>query len=46
MGILLKHYLKKPAEGDAEFRRVVQLGSDDPEILKSAEEELAHAGKP
>ena len=46
MGILLKHYLKKPAEGDAEFRKVLQLGSADPEIQKSAEEELAHPGKP
>jgi len=42
MGILLKHYLKMPAEGDAHFRKVVQLGgSVNPEILKSAEQELA-----
>lgn len=41
MGILLKHYLKKPAEGDAHFRRVVQLNPKDPDVLKSAQEELA-----
>jgi len=46
MGILLKHYMKLPAEGDAHFRKVVQLGgSNDPEILKSAEEELVPGGK-
>ena len=45
MGVLLKHYMKKPAEGDQHFRRVVQLGSPDPEILKSAEEELVPGGK-
>ncbi len=46
MGILLKHYLKKSAEGDAHFRKVVQLGgATDPEILKSAEEELVPGGK-
>lgn len=44
MGILLKHYLKKPAEGDAHFRRVVQLNPKDADVLKSAQEELA-AGK-
>jgi tetratricopeptide (TPR) repeat protein len=45
MGILLKHYMKKPAEGDAHFRKVVQLGgSAAPEILKSAEEELVPGG--
>jgi Tfp pilus assembly protein PilF len=42
LGILLKHYLKLPAEGDAHFRKVVQLGDKvNPEILKSAEQELA-----
>ena len=41
MGILLKHYMKKPAEGDQHFRRVVQLGTADPDVLKSAQEELA-----
>jgi len=41
LGILLKHYMKKPAEGDAHFRRVVQLGTADPDVLKSAQEELA-----
>jgi len=41
MGILLKHYMKKPAEGDAHFRRVVQLNPKDPDVLKSAQEELA-----
>lgn len=47
MGILLKHYMKKPAEGDVHFRKVVQLGgATDPEILKSAEEELVPGGKP
>ncbi|MDQ7834690.1 MAG: tetratricopeptide repeat protein [Humidesulfovibrio sp.] len=45
MGILLKHYLKLPAEGDAHFRKVVQLGSASPEITKSAEQELAAAAK-
>jgi len=45
MGILLKHYMKLPTEGDAHFRKVVQLGSSDPEILKSAEEELVPGGK-
>jgi len=46
MGILLKHYMKLPAEGDAHFRKVVQLGgAADPEILKSAEEELVPGGK-
>lgn len=46
MGILLKHYMKLPAEGDVHFRKVVQLGgSSDPEILKSAEEELVPGGK-
>ncbi|MDR3641880.1 MAG: hypothetical protein P4L39_11210 [Humidesulfovibrio sp.] len=43
MGILLKHYLGKPAEGDAHFRRVVQLSPKDPDVLKSAQEELAPA---
>ena len=41
MGILLKHYMKKPAEGDAHFRRVVQLNPKDAEVLKGAQEELA-----
>ena len=45
MGILLKHYMKKPAEGDVHFRKVVQLGGADPEVLKSAEEELVPGGK-
>ena len=45
MGILLKHYMKKPAEGDAHFRRVVQLGTSDPDVLKSAQEELAARGQ-
>jgi Tfp pilus assembly protein PilF len=45
MGILLKHYMKMPAEGDAHFRKVVQLGgSVDPEILKGAEQELVPEG--
>jgi tetratricopeptide (TPR) repeat protein len=43
MGILLKHYLQKPAQGDAHFRRVVQLNPKDPDVLKSAQEELAAA---
>jgi len=41
MGILLKHYMKRPAEGDAHFRRVVQLNPQDQDVLKSAQEELA-----
>jgi tetratricopeptide (TPR) repeat protein len=41
MGILLKHYLKNPAEGDKHFRRVVQLNPKDPDVLKGAQEELA-----
>lgn len=41
MGVLLKHYMKKPAEGDQHFRRVVQLGTAEPDVLKSAQEELA-----
>jgi len=41
MGILLKHYMQKPAEGDAHFRRVVQLNPKDEDVLKSAQEELA-----
>ncbi len=41
MGILLKHYMKKPAEGDAHFRTVVQLNPKDQDVLKSAQEELA-----
>ncbi|MDP3425896.1 MAG: hypothetical protein Q8S17_00770 [Humidesulfovibrio sp.] len=45
MGILLKHYMKKPAEGDAHFRKVLQLGGTaDPEILKGAEQELVPGG--
>ncbi|SNS01125.1 TPR repeat-containing protein [Humidesulfovibrio mexicanus] len=44
MGILLKHYMQKSAEGDAHFRRVVQLNPKDSDVLKSAQEELA-AGK-
>lgn len=45
MGILLKHYMKKPAEGDAHFRRVVQLNPQDPEVRKGAEAELVPAAK-
>lgn len=45
MGILLKHYMKKPAEGDAHFRRVVQLNPKDQDVLKSAQEELAAPAK-
>lgn len=45
MGILLKHYMKKPAEGDAHFRKVVQLQPKDPEVLKGAEEELVPLAK-
>ena len=41
MGVLLKHYMKKPAEGDVHFRRVVQLNPKDLDVLKSAQEELA-----
>jgi len=41
MGILLKHYLKNPAEGDKHFRRVVQLNPKDQDVLKGAQEELA-----
>ncbi|HWR04880.1 MAG TPA: tetratricopeptide repeat protein [Humidesulfovibrio sp.] len=41
MGILLKHYMQKPAEGDAHFRRVVQLNPKDQDVLKGAQEELA-----
>ncbi len=41
MGILLKYYLRKPAEGDKHFRRVVQLNPQDADVLKSAQEELA-----
>jgi tetratricopeptide (TPR) repeat protein len=41
MGILLKHYLQKPAEGDQHFRRVVQLNPQDQDVLKGAQEELA-----
>jgi len=41
MGVLLKHYMNKPAEGDAHFRRVVQLNPKDQDVLKSAQEELA-----
>jgi len=43
LGILLKHYMKNPAEGDAHFRRVVQLNPKDQDVLKSAQEELAAA---
>lgn len=45
LGILLKHYMNKPAEGDQHFRRVVQLGSANPEVMKSAEQELMPAAK-
>jgi tetratricopeptide (TPR) repeat protein len=46
LGIVLKHYLKKPGEGDAHFRRVVQLNPQDADVLRSAQEELAApAGK-
>lgn len=46
MGILLKHYLNKPAEGDQHFRRVVQLNPQDADVMKGAQEELdAPAGK-
>lgn len=41
MGILLKHYMNKAADADAHFRRVVQLNPQDPDVLKSAQEELA-----
>lgn len=41
MGILLKHYMKKPADGDVHFRRVVQLNPSDQDVLKGAQEELA-----
>ena len=41
MGILLKYYLRKPAEGDKHFRRVVQLNPQDADVLKSAQDELA-----
>lgn len=44
MGILLKYYLRKPAEGDQHFRRVVQLNPQDADVLKSAQEELAGGG--
>lgn len=40
MGILLKHYMNKAADGDAHFRKVVQLKPEDQEVLKSAQEEL------
>jgi len=46
MGILLKHYMKRPAEGDQHFRRVVQLRPEDPDVLKSAQEELAAPAAP
>lgn len=46
MGILLKHYMGKPAEGDAHFRRVVQLNPKDADVLKSAQEELAAPSAP
>ena len=45
LGILLKHYMKEPAEGDVHFRRVVQLKPRDPEVLKSAEAELVPVGR-
>jgi Flp pilus assembly protein TadD len=41
MGVLLKHYMNKPAEGDVHFRRVVQLNPKDQDVLKGAQEELA-----
>ncbi|MBI5520053.1 MAG: tetratricopeptide repeat protein [Desulfovibrio sp.] len=41
MGILLKHYMGKAAEGDAHFRRVVQLNPKDADVMKGAQEELA-----
>lgn len=43
LGVLLKHYMSKPAEGDQHFRRVVQLNPKDQDVLKSAQEELAPA---
>jgi tetratricopeptide (TPR) repeat protein len=43
MGVLLKHYMNKSAEGDQHFRRVVQLNPKDADVLKSAQEELAPA---
>ena len=46
LGVLLKHYMQKPAEGDQHFRRVVQLGAQNPEIMKSAQEELVPAVGP
>lgn len=45
MGILLKHYMGKAEEGDAHFRRVVQLNPKDEDVLKSAQEELATPAK-
>jgi len=43
MGILLKHYMSKASEGDAHFRKVVQLAPKDQDVLKSAQEELVPA---
>ena len=40
MGILLKHYMNKAAEGDAHFRKVLELAPDDQELVKGAQEEL------
>ncbi len=40
MGILLKHYMNKAAEGDAHFRKVLELAPDDQELIKGAQEEL------
>jgi Flp pilus assembly protein TadD len=41
LGILLKHYMNRASEGDQHFRRVVQIGTADADVLKSAQEELA-----
>lgn len=40
MAILLKHYMNKAAEGDAHFRKVLQLAPEDQELVKGAQEEL------
>lgn len=40
MGILLKHYMNKGAEGDAHFRKVIELAPGDQELVTGAQEEL------
>ena len=40
MGVLLKHYMNKGAEGDAHFRKGMQLAPEDQELLTGAQEEL------